>query len=304
MSIIKPIHPTPQRRTRSDADDKEREHDKALFILELLIVVVVAWAGFSTLGLIGHFFVSEHSARIKFVTESSLALFTLLAVVFQAVVYRRQWNAMRASLKQTDKVIAKMQLQFNEIQKQSGILDKTLAETAKIAVHSERSVEVARENTEYAQRAYVSITHKDWTGTGFSLGIENSGNTPAREVMVSWFIDAGGSPPAGFPKLGDPNPKYPESLNLGLLAPRSPEGVFVPCNRSLTTKEEEDYREWPDIYHWWVRGSIFYRDVFQDPLTGIRVTDFCFFYDQKAQAVRAHYEGNEEKEEKSKPSPN
>ena len=155
----------------------------------------------------------------------------------------------------------------------------------------------------YSQRAYVSVTQKVWTDTGFSIDIENSGNTPAREVLVVWLIDAGGSPPQ-FAKLGDLNPKASDSVNLGLLAPRSPENLFIRCNRSLTPKEEEDYRDWPDIYHWWVRGQIIYRDVFQDPLTDIRATEFCFFYDQEARAVRAHYEGNEEKEESTKNRPN
>jgi len=253
MSVIKPIKPVPQQHREGDIQAAHNEQSNKFLSSDLGVILIVAVAGLIGLSVLAYYRVSNYSVRLAFVVASALPLFTLLAIIYQAVVYRRQWNVMQQALKQTEQVIDKMQGQLKEIQKQSGILDKTLAETAKIAEHSERGIEVARESTEYAQRAYVSITQKGWTGTGFSVAIENSGNTPAREVMVAWFIDAGESPPPGFSKLGDP--AYPKTFELGLLAPRSPEGVFIPCNRSLTAKEEEDYRESPDLFHWWVRGS-------------------------------------------------
>lgn len=308
MPIIKRVQPVAQRSGRSrigqhDADDNQKLSEwadvggiAAASAIGLIGLLLIAWLLLPVSGKI-----------VPFVVAGALPLFTLVVVFYQAIVYRRQWNAMLAAMKQTDRVIDKMQAQVNEIQKQSGILDKTLAETAKMAEHSERGIEVARENTEYAQRAYVTVTQKAFTGTGFSVAIENSGNTPAREVMVSWLIDAGTAPPKAL-KLGETGGKLPTTIFLGLLAPRSPEAVFIPCNRSLTAEEEQDYGEWPDILHWWVTGSIYYRDIFQESPVDYRLTEFCFFYDQQAQAVRANYSGNDEKEgresKKDKGNPN
>ena len=139
MSIIKRIQPKPQPRPAARVQDTKREEGDKFLPSDLGIVLIVAVGGLIGLSVLAYYRVNSYSVRLAFVAATALPFFTLLAIVYQAVVYRRQWNVMQQSITQTEQVIGKMQLQLNEIQKQSGILDKTLAETAKIAGHSRES---------------------------------------------------------------------------------------------------------------------------------------------------------------------
>jgi hypothetical protein len=297
MSIIKPIKPDIQPRRRGGIEDTEAKKNRELSKKEIKAVAGAGIGGLVFLFLIAWLLLPLSAKIIPFVVAAALPLFTLLAVIYQAIVYRRQWNAMQSALKQTDRVIEKMQAQLTAIREQTGVMQNSLTETQKMAKHSERGTEIAKQNMECGQRAYVSITKKELRRGAFLVYIENSGNTPAREVMVQCVVNAGLWPPELSTLTNPPQPSLPEiTIFLGLLAPKSPEQILVPFNRELTAEERANYWDQADIFHWWIRGVISYRDIFHETMMDYRVTKFCFFYDQQAQAVRANSSGNEEEE--------
>jgi len=288
MSIIKPIKPNIEPRRRRGAEDAEAKKDQDLSKKEIKVIAAAGSGGFVFLFLVAWLLLPLSAKIIPFIVAGALPLFTLYAVIYQAIVYRRQWNAMRSALKQTDRVIDRMQAQLSAIREQTTVMQDSLIEAQKMVRHSERGVEIAEQSMKYAQRAFVSITKKELSRSHFVIYVENSGNTPAREVSVQCVVDAGMQPPE--------LPAEPDVIFLGLLAPRSPERIAKPFNRELTNEERAIYWERSDLFHWWIRGVITYRDIFHESVSDYRVTKFCFFYDQTDRDVRADYGGNEEEE--------
>jgi hypothetical protein len=81
---------------------------------------------------------------------------------------------------------------------------------------AERGLEIAQENTTYAQRAYVTVTaYKIITEAGSTLlqmKIRNSGNTPAHKVRIFVAMECLEQPPTP-----DNNP--PNWTGIGVIAP-------------------------------------------------------------------------------------
>jgi hypothetical protein len=291
MSLIKPVQPVRQQPRRGGVHDAEAEADQKLSRRE---IAIVASSGIGTIGmltLIAWLLLPISNHLVPFVVGSALPALTLLAIIYQAIVYRRQWNAMQTALKQTDRVVAKMQAQLNAIREQTSVMQDSLTETQKMAKHSERGVEIAEQSMEYAQRAYVGITRKTGGQTGFMLTIENSGNTPASDVAIVAVTEPGGSPP----KLPEGSEGY---THIGVLAPHVPYEHWMPFKRTLTPEEQKEFNDpvWAEFTHWWVVGLIFYRDVFHRNLGDYRQTEFCFYYDQRTNQILAWTSGNAEKE--------
>jgi hypothetical protein len=99
--------------------------------------------------------------RVKFFTTNALSILVLDVIVVQAYIYRKQWAAMQASLRETRSIIAQ----------------------------NERAVEIAQQNMICAQRAYLSIAlgSANFANGGdadFVLRVENAGNTPANDVEM------------------------------------------------------------------------------------------------------------------------
>jgi ABC-type multidrug transport system fused ATPase/permease subunit len=281
LSLIKRVQPKPQT-SRAERIQREQEKDgNKLPLTELWIILCVALIGFIALCAIAYWRITEHSFRIGFLVSSALVFFTLLAIVFQAVVYRRQWHAMRDSLKQTEKMIGKMQGQLAEVRQQTEIMKTSLSHTEALVKHTEQGIKVAERNTRYAQRAYVTVTKREAIETGFWLTIENSGNTPALDVTVMHAADAGFAAPAM------PTWDGGTYISVGMLAPRETYRFFIPYGRTIRADEAEYFNDPKWEYNWWCIGQIFYRDIFQSDLIDYRETLFSYCYDRKRQLVQA-----------------
>lgn len=290
MSIINRIQPVPQPRRRSSIEQQEAENRKKLTRKEVAFVASVGIGGIAVLFLIGWLLLPFSGKILPFVMASAWPLLALIVVTYQAVVYRRQWNAMLDSLKQTDRVIDRMQLQLGAIREQTTVMQNSLVETQKMVRHSERSVEIAEHNMEYAQRAYITVS-AEWGETGFKITVRNSGNTPTIEATMVAITDFGITPPNIPETWGD------DSFNLCMIAPRDPRDEFVAFKRIPTPEESKDATgEFGDMYHWWVTGLVYYRDIFSRDFGDYRETDFCFYFDQRWQKTRPHLSGNETKE--------
>lgn len=295
MSIIKPTKPGIQPRRQSRIQDTETKEDHELSKKEIKVVAGAGIAGLIFLFLIAWLLLPLSAKIIPFVVAGALPLFTLLAVIYQAIVYRRQWNVMQRSLRQTEQIITKMQSQLVAVNAQTDVMRKSLAESEKMTANAKDGLVIAQTNAEHAQRAYVTVVkckiERRGDLTGFSLTFENSGNTPALEVSADVLIDAGMTEPRM------PDGKLTDNYTtLGLLAPRVTETVFFPLGRELTYDEQKDFAD-PNVdFHWWCRGFIHYRDIFQRDLGDYWIVDFCFYFDRDSGKTKASSSGNEIKE--------
>lgn len=296
MSLIQPIKLVPQPVRSRGVNDDEARHNEQLSKRDIHYIVGTASGSLLALFLIAWLLLPHSSNIVPFVVVSALPLFTLIAIVYQAVVYRRQWNAMRDSLKQTDKVIGKMQAQLSEIQKQSGIMDNSLVETRNLVKHTERGIEVAEQNAQYAQRAYVTVSKRKIVDDGFYLTIENSGNTPALDVAVN-VITSVGFEPRELPK----EVTLKGYTHIGLLAPHTSYEMLVPFEGSVSENEREYFDDPESQFDWWCTGTIGYRDIFQSDRE-YNETRFCFYQDRPRMKVQAWVMGNDMKVNRRNPS--
>jgi hypothetical protein len=288
MSPIKPVQSIRQQPRGRGKEQAEAEARQKLSRQE---TAIIAGSGFGIIGLltlIAWLLLPVSGHIVPFVAVTAWPALTLLAIVYQAVVYRRQWNVMLDSMRQTDRVIDKMQAQLTAVREQTGVMQSSLTETQKMVEHSERGVQIAQQNMEYAQRACVMVVQKTFTrSNGFSLLIENCGNTPALEVSIDAVIGIGAFPPARTDKLE--NYKH-----VGLLAPRTQHPYVAELGRELTQEEHEEFdNEFTGpLCCWWITGWIYYRDIFQEK-RDYHETDFCFFYGRNSDGVESHTSGNE-----------
>lgn len=125
---MRPSQPVPQQPDRSDIDQADSDDNQNLSKRDVGVIVGSTIGGLSALTIIAWLLLPVSSVIVPFVVASALPLFTLFAIIYQAVVYRRQWYAMRAALKQTDRVIAKMQEQLSAMGQQ----EKALREQSKL----------------------------------------------------------------------------------------------------------------------------------------------------------------------------
>lgn len=77
------------------------------------------------------------SVLVPFVVGAALPLFTLFAVIYQAIVYRRQWNVMQDNLIQTERIVEKMQAQLDGIDRQAKAMEDSVIESRTLVAHSE-----------------------------------------------------------------------------------------------------------------------------------------------------------------------
>jgi hypothetical protein len=287
MSVIKPVQPPPQQPRKRAIGSAESEQDEKLTPREVKIIAASAVGGIVSLTLIAWLLLPISSKIVPFVVAGALPLFTLFAIIYQAIVYHRQWQAMKDSLGRTDLVIEKMQSQLVESNNQTEVMKRALAESEKLTAHAKANLAITQEGIEHAQRAYLTVTQCIAGPAGFKLTIENSGNTPAREVAVSAITEP------GFGNVEMPTEPMGNYRPVGLLGPRSPVHVFFAI-RNLTSEEEGYYNDSEWGFHWFCRGQIFYRDIFQQE-GDYWVVDFCFYLDQVSGDVVPDSSGNEVK---------
>jgi uncharacterized membrane protein (GlpM family) len=275
---------------RRGVNNAETENGQKLSRKEAWIIVSSGVGGILGLFLIAWLLLPISAKIVPFVVAGALPLFTLFAIIYQAVVYRRQWNVMQHTLKQNERVITKMQSQIIATNEQTEVLKKALIESQKQTANSEAGLRITQHGIEHAQRAYVTIVGREFFGDGFNFVVENSGNTPALEVHVNAIVTTGGFAPKDVGSEG--------IVHIGLLAPRVPYTHTVSLGRSLSAAEQEEFENefTGEFCYWWVTGYIFYRDIFQGDQSNYHVTEFSFYWGEKTNGVRADSSGNGIKE--------
>ena len=197
---------------------------------------------------------------------------------------------MQITLKQNERIIAKMQNSLVEAGNQTEVMKKALAESEKMTAHAAANLAITQGGIEHAQRAYFTIVGREFFGEGFNLVVENSGNTPALEVHINATVAVGPSAPKA--EGGD------SIVHIGLLAPRIRYANTVSLGRKLSAGEQEEFENefTGEFFYWWITGYIFYRDIFQDDPSNYHVTEFSFYWGEKTNGVWADSSGNGIKE--------
>lgn len=164
-----------QKRATDSVVEKEKKEHKEYGLID--VSVISGAAGISLTGLIalGYYLISTvPSILIPFVVGAALPLFTLFAIIYQAVVYRRQWHVMRDSVDRTDTIIEKMQ----------GQLDATI-----------QALEIERAKTEpRLQITNVRVVNlRPDESPIFLLSIRNIGALDAEETLINLRVSFGRS---------------------------------------------------------------------------------------------------------------
>lgn len=212
-----------------------------------LLLVAIFWPGMTE--------------RLKFFVGTLWVLVTAFAVIAQAVIYRKQWAIMESGLKRSDASI--------ELSKQS--------------------IGFAEQSSIYANRAYVVAKIRDIgerdDSFQFRLRIENSGNTPANDVVIAYSYGLREKAPHDKAPDSDMvvyDEGWTETERLGLIAPN---GSYHVISTPEVTFERMDV--WNAEHKRFVRGVErfaagelrFYcwgRIVYEDMFNRKRHTDFCF----------------------------
>ena len=128
-------------------------------------------AGLALLGMVAYLRVSEHSARIRFFTDSSLNLLILVAILVQAYIYVRQW----------------------------AVMERTWLATGNAVKAAERMAELVSAG----ERAYVGVTGlalDDFTigkNPVLKVTFSNAGKTPAFHFYCCPLLSFGSVKPEG-----------------------------------------------------------------------------------------------------------
>ena len=199
-------------------------------------------------------------AWVNFLTTDILSLLLLIVVIAQAVIYQRQWAAMREQLAAIREQTQSMQDSLTET--------RSMTEQNRRAVEAaEKGVDIAQQNMIFAQRAYVTITDgaiiRPIRELLFKMTIRNSGNTPAYDVRVARKVDILGS-------LPDPNTPWETWSRLGVIAPQGRVELLAPAPDSVTDQQNQLIAMGKLKTYCW--GIILYKDIFGED----RYTKFCF----------------------------
>ncbi|MEK6408529.1 MAG: hypothetical protein AABN34_16500 [Acidobacteriota bacterium] len=261
----------------SNTKDNKHASDKGLWRIVGIMVL-----GFIILLAVSYYH-PDMTERTKFAIGTVLAFFTLMAIVFQAYIYSRQWEAMRDSLEENRKIVRIARSQVRQVYKQVDLMRDSL--------------EIARQDMVYAQRAYLAICEVridsfDQVRLFFRLKFKNFGNTPAYDAKV--FAKAGirKDPPTPLDDvLSADSMLSADWYQLGIIPP----GEDAEAISNSITKTEEDWAdqhrtdrtiEGVDFYCW---GVIQYRDIFETA----RETSFCLIESLQGPArVQQHETGN------------
>ena len=109
-----------QQREAKDIIKAKTGDDQTLMLsADLRLIIGSAVVGTGLLIVLSFWLVAS---RIPFVVGAALPLLTLIAIVYRAVVYHRQWRVMKDNLRQTDRVVDKMQEQLEAMRDQVKIM--------------------------------------------------------------------------------------------------------------------------------------------------------------------------------------
>ena len=241
-----------EQRSENTGDNNKRENQQ--------VEVKLIWSVSSTataiwLFLIGVFFlwiflpdyVPDRADRAKVFIESIFSLGIVIVVVVHAIMYYKQAKAMDAQVQQSERAIKA----------------------------AENNVETVEKTAVYANRAYVVAkirgAGREWPQ--LRLRIQNTGNTPANNVIVAYACGLREEPPhREWPDgLVSYDIGYAEVERLGLIAPQSSYHVIeTPLVVALDNAQTDQWRGGKLKFYCW--GRISYEDIFNDK----RWTEFCF----------------------------
>jgi hypothetical protein len=177
---MRPSKTAIEQRDSDDIDSADTEKYRERPLLD--VVVITSSAALSLTGLIalGYCLVSTSlPILVPFVVGAALPLFTLFAIVYQAVVYRRQWHSMEQARRQTERVIRKMQNKVEATERQETIL-RDQAEKMGLSIIVSNKASVGIHSIEYSKETGLII-----------IKIENIGLVPAERIDLFLEVVAG-----------------------------------------------------------------------------------------------------------------
>ena len=250
----------------------------------VLWTACVAIGGFVVLVLISRAFLTESSERVSFVTVNSLSLFVLLAILVQAFIYTKQWRAMQRGLSQTEKMIEATQrglIQTDQIienmQRQLTAMTQQVAASEVQSNVALEGIRVAEKNSIFANRAYVAANiSKIDEGFRFHIRVENTGNTPANDVVVTYGCCLREKPPVEKAENGQLSyhSDWTHEAALGVIAGKQGSTFTTPKFNQLTGPEHQKWKLHQLKFYCW--GTLIYEDIFNER----RQTWFCFHQSQ------------------------
>jgi hypothetical protein len=136
-------------------------------------------------------------------------------------------------------------------------LKKALTESEKMTSHTEASIAITQRGIEHAQRAYVTVVKREWRNNAFVLTLENSGNTPARDVSIDAVVKL------AFGSFEMPAELTGQYRPLGLLTPRGREVVVFEFDNAISEDDMPYYTDAEWKLHWYCSGFIMYQGFAQ-----------------------------------------
>lgn len=222
--------------------------------------------------------------RTKFFTVNALSLLVLVAIVTQAIIYRRQW--------------AVMEKQGRSVREQLAIMDETLAEYRKVSViaeyqykvaaiaaeFTERNAKAAEKNVEFAKEAFEAgeCAYFGVRALGIAdiiagrkprvtVTLMNGGKTPAWHVRTDIGLAFGRAKPGNEVWPIQARPTFYESFY------HAGEGKTVAFNSTqlVFTAEQIKAVKEDGSLRMFIFGSVHYRDFRNKP----QIWSFCAVYD-------------------------
>jgi hypothetical protein len=153
-----------------------------------------------------------------------------------------------------------------------------------------RDIESAEKSSIYANRAYLVAKIRNDEAYHFKLAIENGGNTPANNVIVSYSCKVMQDPPWQLDEQTKQviyDAGFDMEKRLGVIAPNGSHGTVETV--AFAPKTAIARREWEDGVKLFCWGRIYYEDMFNKE----RHTDFCFYKSLKKPEGDPSEYGNE-----------
>jgi hypothetical protein len=264
---------------------------------------IVIYSVFAYLILLGlSIFWPNLTERTKFFTANGLVLALLIVAIVQVLIYRRQqvimqkqWEAMdtqagtmvkqlkamegtltetQTMLEQNERAVSASERQASTMISQASTMQDQTTTMQESLKATERSIDIAEKSAIYAQRAYVTATVSSVVEFVFHLRIENSGNTPANEVVIAYSCGLREEEPDGN-DIG-----FEREVRIGLIAPKAAFTYDANYGQKVPAKQIDLLRRERLKFYCW--GFINYEDIFNEG----RRTQFCF-YQQPRSAVAA-----------------
>ncbi|HEY5838412.1 MAG TPA: hypothetical protein VIT19_05195 [Pyrinomonadaceae bacterium] len=195
-------------------------------------IVIVGFVLFALLLWLSRAFVAT-TEKYTFLVLGGANTLIFLAILVQALIYRRQWDAMQASLYENRKLVAQ----------------------------NERAVKAAEDSVEIGHRAYVLVSSAkpDFSSEqSFIVEFEltNYGNTPANYVRVSHRLELLKEEPKNL-KNSSIDWNTPRS---SIIAPHSSHPVPYRIKLDISREQYQAFHSKALRLYFW--GSIRYRDIF------------------------------------------